>query len=356
MGVRSADLVDEGRARPLAVEVWYPADPSHAGEDLAGATRDSYHVLAAAPPVTQDAVGDAVPGPGRHPLVAFSHGFAGHRRQTTHFCTHLASHGYVVVSVDHTGNTLEDMLKLVLAIQAGGAPPEPDAVLGSIVQDRPVDVSFTLDRVLDGTAGDLADHVDAQRIGVTGHSFGGWTTLQVTGRDERIRAALPLAPAGGKTHLPVDTLHDDLDLDWGRHVPTLYLVAEHDSLLPLDGMLGLLARTPGAPRLVVLKDADHMHFCDRVEEIHEMFRAFTGIAKPMASAAGVVLDVRPVSDFCPGAHAYDFVRGLGLAHMDAHLKENAAAAEFLASDLEAEFATRGIAVAAHGAAGSIRAA
>ena len=87
-----------------------------------------------------------------------------------------------------------------------------------------------------------------------------------------------------------------------------------------------------------------------------MFRAFAGIAKPMASAAGVVLDVRPISDFCPGAHAYDFVRGLGLAHMDAHLKENAAAAAWLAGDLETVFATRGIAVAAHAAAGSTRAA
>ena len=29
--------------------------------------------------------------------MAFSHGFGGHRRQTTHFCIHLASHGYVVV-------------------------------------------------------------------------------------------------------------------------------------------------------------------------------------------------------------------------------------------------------------------
>jgi dienelactone hydrolase len=356
VGVRSADLVDEDRARSLAVEVWYPADPSHAGEDLADATRDSYQVLALTPPALQDAVRDATPGTGRHPLVAFSHGFAGHRRQTTHFCTHLASHGYVVVSVDHTGNTLDDMMKLVLAIQAGGAPPEPDAVLGSIVPDRPVDVSFAIDRVLDGTACDMADRVDAERIGVTGHSFGGWTTLQVTGRDDRIRAALPLAPAGGETHLPAAALHDALDLDWGRHVPTLYLVAEHDSLLPLDGMLGLLGRTPGEPRLVVLKDADHMHFCDRVEEVHEMFRAFAGMAKPMASAAGVVLDVRPMSDFCPGAHAYDFVRGLGLAHMDAHLKENAAAAALLAGDLEAEFASRGIAVATHTAAGTTRAA
>jgi len=31
--------------------------------------------------------------------------FGGHRRQSTFFCTHLASHGYVVAAADHTGNT-----------------------------------------------------------------------------------------------------------------------------------------------------------------------------------------------------------------------------------------------------------
>ena len=64
---------------------------------------------------------------------------------------------------------------------------------------------------------------------MTGHSFGGWTTLAVTGRDSRIRAALPLAPAGGETPLLAgrNELRESLDLDWKREVPTLYLGLAH---------------------------------------------------------------------------------------------------------------------------------
>src|SRR6185369_5476378 len=97
-----------------------------------------------------------------------------------------------------------------------------------------------------------------------GHSFGGWTTLAVAGRDRRIRAALPLAPAGGGSELPVQQLRESLDLDWDRDVPTLFIVADRDTLLPLSGMHELLERTQATKRMVILKNADHMHFCDRV--------------------------------------------------------------------------------------------
>ena len=34
----------------------------------------------------------------------------------------------------------------------------------------------------------------------------------------------------------------------------------------------LLHKMPGSKKMVVLRNADHMHFCDRVEEVHELFR------------------------------------------------------------------------------------
>ena len=88
VGVRTAQLVDRQRAnRPLPMEVWYPADAPH---------------------VLQAAVRDAAVLAGRYPLILFSHTSNGHRRQSTFLCTHLASHGYVVAGVDHTGNTAMD--------------------------------------------------------------------------------------------------------------------------------------------------------------------------------------------------------------------------------------------------------
>jgi hypothetical protein len=54
--------------------------------------------------------------------------------------------------------------------------------------------------------------------------------------------------------------------------------------------------------------------------------------------------VPPITELCPGKHAYTFVRGLGLAHMDAYLKANESAAHFLAGDIEAALAGRGVSV------------
>jgi dienelactone hydrolase len=338
VGVRSRDLHDAARSRHLPVEIWYPAAPRHAGEDQADATRDRYSVLPGFPPSAQDAVRDAAPADGRFPVIVFSHGFAGHRRQTTHFCTHLASHGYVVVSPDHTGNTIVDVFQQMMAAQASGVLPDVEEAIRPIIEARPRDASHAVDALVAGAEPELADRIDATRIGVTGHSFGGWTTLAVAGRDPRVRAALPLAPAGGRAIGPAETLRRALDLAWPRPIPTLFLVADRDTLLPLEGMHELYERTPGPARMAVLKRADHMHFCDRVEETHEMFR----LMPKMGPFAEIAQGVQPMAELVPGAHAYDFVRGLGLAHFDAHLRDDARAAALLARDLVQVMKERGV--------------
>lgn len=339
VGVRTATAVDRARGdRLLTVEVWYPAAAEHAGQDLAEGSRDTYDLIPGFPPVRQEALRDAAPRGGKYPLVAFSHGFGGHRRQTTFLCTHLASHGYVVASADHTGNTLFDILQFVMAIQMGGAPPDPDALIRECIKDRPADVTFLIDRMHDGFVPEIAHLIDPERVGMTGHSLGGWTTLAATARDRRIQAALPLAPAGGSSPMPVDSLKGSLDFDWRREVPTLYLVAERDSILPLPGMHELFAQTQPPKRMIVLKNADHMHFCDRVEETHELFRSMA----PPGDFERVAKTVPPVTELCPGEHAYLFARALGLAHMDAHLKGDETAARFLAGDVRRALADRGI--------------
>ena len=344
VGVRTADLVDAGRDRPLTTEVWYPADATHAGADLAEETKDRFEMLPGLPESTQDAVRGARPGAGRFPLVMFSHGFGAHRRQSTFLCTHLASHGYVVAAMDHTGNTTFDILQMTFAVRSGAEIPEPLSLVQPMIEARPRDVSFVIDRLLDGTAGDVAALVDAERIGMAGHSFGGWTTLATTHADRRIRAALPLAPAGGETHMPAEPLRRALDFAWGREVPTLLLAADRDSLLPLAGMHELLQKTPAAwKRMVVLANSDHMHFCDNVEQVHELFRMMPPPG-PFEEAAKLV---PPIDELCPGIHAYEMVRGLGLAHMDAVLKAHEGAAELLQGDLRALLAARGVDVSVH---------
>ena len=340
VGVRSVDTSDASRSRYLPVEVWYPATASHAGQDVSEATMDHYDLLPGFPPARQAAVRGAEMAGGRFPVVLFSHGFGGHRRQSTFLCTHLASHGYIVAAMDHTGNTVIDMAQMTMQVMMGEPMPDTDKMLTDLIALRPGDVGFVLDRLLAGDLGIDVSSIDADRIGMSGHSFGGWTTLMMAARDRRIRAALPLAPAGGKCPLPADRLIQSLDFEWGRDVPTLYLVADKDTLLPLDGMRELLGKTHSTKRMVVLGNADHMHFCDEVEATHELFRAMA----PPGPFQEIAKSLPPASELCPGTHAYDFSRSLGLAHMDAVLRGNEEAAAFLAGDLPSVFRERGIRV------------
>ena len=344
VGVKTYEFVDTARKRNLPVECWYPALDTYLGKDLNKDFQDRYLLMPIFPKLRQAAVRDAEPASGVYPLIIFSHGLAGHRRQTSHFCTHLASHGYIIASPDHIGTTMPDMFKLASELQRGGEAGNLLSLLTDSTKDRPLDVSFTIDQLL---SGEMRSRIDPNRIGITGHSFGGWTTLVATKRDARIKTALPLAPAGGKSRVnPMGNFFSEgLDLNWGREVPVLILVAELDTLLPLDGMEDLFARVPKPKDMVILLNADHFHFCDGVEQTHDLFRQMGGLSAfldPKKTGIDPMKKAKPSSELCPGKDAYRFIRGLGLAHMDAHLKGNPNAMDFLKGDIQSLLGSMGI--------------
>lgn len=337
VGVTSVTLTDPSRsARRVPLEIWYPAEASWQGRDRDPQHQDRYAVFGGQK-AGQDAVRDAGAAAHSVPLVLFSHGFAGHRRQSTFFCTHLASHGYAVVAMDHLGNTLDDVVAMALGTMKAGARLDLPELLDGFVSDRPRDVSFTLDALRDGAL-TLPVTVDAQRVGMSGHSFGGFTTLVVAERDERIVAALPLAPAGGPGYLSAPALTSALTLRFEGRVQTLFLALERDTLLPLAGIVSLFQRTPSPVRMLVLENADHMHFCDRVERSHEFFRAMPQVG-PMRE---IQKRLPPMSELVPGAHGHLFANGLGVAHFDAVLKREPEAVSFLEQDLVAMLRVRGV--------------
>jgi hypothetical protein len=53
-------------------------------------------------------------------------------------------------------------------------------------------------------------------------------------------------------------------------------------------------------------------------------------------------DIKPIAELCAGDPAYRFTRGLGLAHMDAHLRGDAEARRFLDDDVIARLASEGV--------------
>jgi dienelactone hydrolase len=337
VGVRTIQGLDTVRDRRFPCEIWYPAAAQHAGQDIAPETRDVFTVPFRDAQRSQMAVRNATAQPGSYPLIIFSHRSGGNRLQSTFLCTHLSSHGYLVAALDHS-----EIVATELAGKDGETGEQKTARVEAWIANRVPDIRFLLDHLLNDRAWDLEAKIDPARIGIVGHSFGGWTTLAATEVERRILAAVALAPGGSSQPKP-GIIPGKLTFNWGRDVPTLYLVAENDVPLPLAGMYELFERTPATKQMVILRRADHMHFEDNVEEIHETLRKmpFTG------ESAWIPREMRPIEELCSGEQAHLFVRGLTLCHLDATLKRQKEAQRLLAGDIEAELAEHGVDVIVH---------
>ncbi len=312
VGVRTTTISYD--ARSLDVEVWFPADDAHRGQELV--TPDEFHMIPGMPSWRQRAVRDARPRDMDAPLVVFSHGYSSHRRQSTELATHLASHGYVVAAPDHAGNTVVEVY-----LSTMGKPTDEArriAVEGVIesAAHRPRDVAAVLDAARSlGARG--------ERAAVVGHSFGGWTALSAPAHHAGVGAIVALAPAGGPTPTYPDDnpLESRLSLAWGREVPTLIIAAELDSILPLDGVRALAARLPTRADFAVLERAEHLHFLDHAGELHELFRQ---TSRPALYGLRELV-MRPFEELVGEREAHRLTASLTLAHLDAVVRGDEAA-------------------------------
>ncbi|MGH0032641.1 MAG: alpha/beta hydrolase family protein [Myxococcota bacterium] len=229
VGRTTFSLVDASRDdRTLVVDVWYPA------EDDGTLPFSLYDLLVAA--IESDVALDEPPvADGSFPLLVFSHGNAGVRFQSIFLQEHLASHGFVVAAPDHAGNTAGDAIL-----------PNPPPFTA---RDRPLDISLVIDEMLDldDLPGDpFHDRIEDDRIGVFGHSFGGFTTLAMASGfedvppDERVSVLMPIAPATGG-------LTDEMLAD--VRLPTLVLGGTSDTITPVDpNSVRAFEETSGIPR------------------------------------------------------------------------------------------------------------
>ena len=346
VGVRTVTAIDHTRnERELTIEIWYPATEQYRGQDLDDATRDAVTFAPEMPTYLQSAARGAAAAPGRFPLLLHTHGAFGYRQVMSFLCTHLASHGYIVASNDVPGNTMAVLMNDVIA-QRRGEPPTAPAQTSIAVQRCP-DAKFVIDAVIGGVDPEIAERIDATRIGAFGQSFGGWTSLAMNSSDRRIGAVFAMEPPYGTRSL-VPALADLGAMlsveDWGRPVPTVLLAGELDPIVILDDMRDLYVRLRAPKRFVNVKRTGHWHFADNAELAHETFRKMylTAFPDPTFDAHALGVAMRPWSELLSEAKAADTVRSLCLAHMDAHLKGQEAAAAFLDRDLTATFERRGI--------------
>ncbi len=201
----------------LPVQIWAPA------RDV-GTSAYSYDGV-----LEGDAFATGIPRCAEpRPAVAFSHGNGGLRYQSIFLTERLASRGFVVFAPDHVGNTAADF----------------EAVPRDVLTvRRPADIADSFDHLI-ARATDPQDElygcIDPEAgYAMTGHSFGGYTTFATAGArldlvgmdercpnsgwlcgaqdvyrqqypgetsgdlsDDRVWAAVPLAPAGRWAVLP----------------------------------------------------------------------------------------------------------------------------------------------------------
>ena len=130
-------------------------------------------------------------GNGPFPVILFSHGAGSSKDDYQPLMRAWAAHGYAALQVNHEDSGSGDLAGRVQAWES-----------------RPLDLSALIDHFddIESQVPDLRGKLDRDRIGASGHSFGGQTTQMIGGykmydkhgaRDDRVKAVVLLAPPGG---------------------------------------------------------------------------------------------------------------------------------------------------------------
>ncbi len=166
-------------------------------------------------PYDIDAALDAAAMPGARPLVLISHGHGGSALGHHDLAVYLASHGFVVATLEHPSDNFHD---------ASGNGRS------TVLAGRPVQVRATMAYLL--TDPQWKGMIDTSRVGVAGFSMGGYTSLLLVGAvprfdrligyckqypDDQATCGLLSQPAqdGLTAESYLDALQNDLHR-WGR--------------------------------------------------------------------------------------------------------------------------------------------
>ncbi|WP_110933441.1 alpha/beta hydrolase family protein [Paenibacillus bouchesdurhonensis] len=204
---------EEDDKREIVVRVWYPAksiDPmkpapyAHSVEEMKSLsdgqplyvkaivdsminiTTHSYLQV----PISSDKAG--------YPVLLLSPGFGASNFMYTSMTENLASHGYIVVAIEHPYYTEIPTLFPDGRITKEKAVIADDSSVWDSMEEHMQlwvdDVKFVLDRLYDLNEKDsqhiLTGKMDLQRLGMLGHSFGGAAAAQVMHQDSRLSSGV----------------------------------------------------------------------------------------------------------------------------------------------------------------------
>jgi predicted dienelactone hydrolase len=334
IGIRTFEAVDESRSnvagdgpRPVTFDVYYPST----SQAVEGVPREIVELLGIEI-LPAPAYRDVELAEGVFPLVLFSHGFEGIRFQSFFHVAHLASHGFIVASPDHHGNTIPDGL--------AGVVDEMTAV------NRAHDMKFLMDRLLDSSSDSgriYAPAIDDERIGMSGHSYGGYEAFILTGgevrgtsldettvtlgtfTDPRIKAILPMAP---RTMRRVDAVTLSDSYFQTVTVPTLIIGSELDMTDPffVDAMRAFENLPVGG------------EFVGLAEVLRGGHNTFTDLCELQPDVLEIVGGAEEgcLPRHLPWKHAHDLINYLSLNFFDGVLNGNEEALRRLAPEVVGE--------------------
>jgi predicted dienelactone hydrolase len=262
--------------RVLTVEVWYPTDQTEGPKAIYSDVTRSQKPF----DLQGTAYRDAMPltADGNFPLVVLSHGYVGYRTSFFNLAEHLASHGYVVASIDHTDSTTKEVDNI----------NNPFSGFMSTLINRSRDQQFVLD-TLAALESDLGSIIDGENAAVAGYSMGGYgsvntvggcygyseQTLQAFGipaefaaglvplfnschagreqTDPRWKAMIAFAPWGGESGVHSLESFDDIQ------VPSLYVAGEFDDISGYENGIKRLFEATGSDDkyMLVYENARH---------------------------------------------------------------------------------------------------
>jgi dienelactone hydrolase len=329
VGVTTTVLVDHGRTdaftkepRTLVTEIWYPATddagqlprnrysdflPGGVTPEVAQAVQKTYKL-----PVEQidkifwnNAARDARVRPGKFPLVIFSHGNGGNRHQNTFWCDYLASHGYVIVSADHTGNAN------MTVIDGKPIPYQGTQRMASAI-DRPKDMSFLLDQMTrwnQGADSRFAGKLVLDQVCAAGMSFGAMSAVDVAALDARFKSIIAMSGAS--------LTHTNLE------VPSLWMLGGEDRTIGPTGnlLIGLHHTAHTGPSFMLeLKDGGHYSFTDMFK-INKEFGDGVG--------AGKRRQTQEPFQFTSMEKTYEIVNAYSLAFLEVYARGRSEKLSFL---------------------------
>jgi hypothetical protein len=292
VGTRIYELTDSARPelysgkdemRRFQIQVWYPSEPRPSDErapwmaraDIFAPAIATYihmpaffldHLALVKTPAYKES--NITPTENEYPVILFSHGWNGFNAQNTGQAIQLASHGYVVIGVQHTYGAVITVFddgtisrNNPSALPEGAPDDEYEAAARKLVQQWAGDLSYAMDFLEaqnDTLESPFYKSLDLSRLGVYGHSTGGGAAIEFCGTDSRCKALLGMDPFMRPVSVKV--------LENGVAQPAFFMFSQRwaDTLDSRNNVLfrKFVSNVPGTFGVITIKGTAHYDFSD----------------------------------------------------------------------------------------------